>query len=225
MGGRQYHPKTATTTTRSLSLVLAFSSLLLIALSILYFISSSSSSLPSSTSSSSSFFSSSPVHSSQPPDYSFVASLKKFLKANPPDAVSADDNFHDVNKLDDSIWNIETQRLFQQFNSPSPFPLRVYVYQMPSKFTYDLLRLFIDNYTDTSNLTSNGSPVHRLIEQHSIDYWLWADLIAPDSHRLLNHVVVRVPNQQDADLFYIPFFTTISFFLLDKQPCKALYRV
>lgn len=218
MGGRQYHPKTTAATTRSLSLVLAFSSLLLIALSILYLISSSSSSYDSSPSSF-------PVHPSQAPDYSFVASLKKFLKANAPDAVSAEHKFHDVNKLDDSISNIETQSLFQQFNSPSPFPLRVYVYQMPSKFTYDLLRLFIDNYTDTSNLTSNGSPVHRLIEQHSIDYWLWADLIAPVSHRLLNHVVVRVPNQQDADLFYIPFFTTISFFLLDKQPCKALYRV
>ena len=36
---------------------------------------------------------------------------------------------------------------------------------MPSKFTYDLLRLFITSYKDTSNLTSNGSPVHRLIEQ------------------------------------------------------------
>ncbi|KAJ6378364.1 hypothetical protein OIU78_028581 [Salix suchowensis] len=24
---------------------------------------------------------------------------------------------------------------------------------------------------DTDNLTSDGSPVHRLIDQHSVDYW------------------------------------------------------
>lgn len=60
--------------------------------------------------------------------------------------------------------------------------------------------------------------------QHSIDYWLWADLIAPESQRLLKNVV-RVYRQEDADLFYIPFFTTISYFLLEKQQCKSLYRV
>ncbi|KAH1113916.1 hypothetical protein J1N35_007294 [Gossypium stocksii] len=106
---------------------------------------------------------------------------------------------------------------------PLNFPIRVYVYQMPNKFTYDLLWLFWNTYRETSNLTSNGSPVHRLIEQHSIDYWLWADLIAPESERLLKNVV-RVDRQEEADLFYVPFFTTISFFLLEKQRCKVLYR-
>lgn len=60
--------------------------------------------------------------------------------------------------------------------------------------------------------------------QHSIDYWLWADLIAPESQRLLKSVV-RVKRQEEADIFYVPFFTTISYFLLEKQECKALYRV
>lgn len=60
--------------------------------------------------------------------------------------------------------------------------------------------------------------------QHSIDYWLWADLIAPESERLLK-TVVRVHRQEEADLFYIPFFTTISYFLMEKHQCKALYRV
>lgn len=60
--------------------------------------------------------------------------------------------------------------------------------------------------------------------QHSIDYWLWADLIAPKSQRLLKNVI-RVERQEEADIFYVPFFTTISYFLLEKQECKALYRV
>lgn len=119
---------------------------------------------------------------------------------------------------------MENQRVYEDaFYPASSMPIRVYVYEMPPKFTYDLLWLFRNTYKETSNLTSNGSPVHRLIEQHSVDYWLWADLIAPESERLLKNVI-RVPKQEEADLFYIPFFTTISFFLLEKQQCKALYR-
>ncbi|XAR71530.1 Xylogalacturonan beta-1,3-xylosyltransferase [Bertholletia excelsa] len=196
-----------------------------------------------------SFFSSSPsrsvpIYDSQNPypvsspevEYSFLASLEKFLTSTSKIQTSStltDDTVDSVSeevvkKLDDMIGKTETERLYgdpfyPSFPFSAPLPLRVYVYEMPHKFTYDLLWLFRDTYKETSNLTSNGSPVHRLIEQHSIDYWLWADLIAPESERLLKNVV-RVHQQDEADLFYIPFFTTISFFLLEKQQCKALYR-
>ncbi|CAH1446577.1 unnamed protein product [Lactuca virosa] len=166
--------------------------------------------------------------------YSFVDSLELFLKKwsisgsrhLPEDTVSdpETEEQQQVRKLDDLIWKTETARLYDDEQSSffSP-PVRVYVYEMPAKFTYDMLQLFQSTYKETFNLTSNGSPVHRLIEQHSIDYWLWADLIAPESERLLKSVV-RVHRKEDADLFYVPFFTTISFFLLEKQHCKTLYR-
>ncbi|KVI07513.1 Exostosin-like protein, partial [Cynara cardunculus var. scolymus] len=167
-------------------------------------------------------------------EYSFVASLESFLSKRsihgsrhlPDDTVgdSAAEEDQQVRRLDDLIWRTETARVYNDekgsFFSP---PLRVYVYEMPAKFTYDMLSLFQNTYKETFNLTSNGSPVHRLIEQHSIDYWLWADLIAPESERLLKSVV-RVHRKEDADLFYVPFFTTISYFLLEKQQCKMLYR-
>ncbi|MCL7033521.1 hypothetical protein MKW94_005702 [Papaver nudicaule] len=59
-----------------------------------------------------------------------------------------------------------------QFDSASSVAnvLKVYVYEMPAKFTYDLLWLFRNTYKDTSNLTSNGSPVHRLIEQDALKW-------------------------------------------------------
>ncbi|KAG6714662.1 hypothetical protein I3842_05G213200 [Carya illinoinensis] len=161
------------------------------------------------------------------PETSFVASLEHFLfhqahkSSQAARLVRGTDDV--VTDLDDSMYGIESKRVIGDPYFPVGMPIRVYVYEMPSKFTYDLLWLFRNTYRDTSNLTSNGSPVHRLIEQHSIDYWLWADLIAPESERLLKSVV-RVDRQEEADLFYIPFFTTISFFLLEKQQCKALYR-
>ncbi|XP_076954017.1 putative arabinosyltransferase ARAD1 [Bidens hawaiensis] len=153
--------------------------------------------------------------------YSFVNSLELFL--NTPRSRqfhddTATENQNEVKILDDLIWRRESGSVYEV-----SLPVRVYVYNMPDKFTYDMLWLFRNTYKQTVNLTSNGSPVHRLIEQHSIDYWLWADLIAPESERLIKSVV-RVDRQEDADLFYVPFFTTISFFLLEKQQCKALYR-
>ncbi|KAM0849230.1 hypothetical protein ACQ4PT_053862 [Festuca glaucescens] len=154
---------------------------------------------------------------------SFVASLDRFLDS--PHRAAASSAAPD--DLDAAIRREEEARLYGDPGvawPAAPAPLRVYVHEMPRKFTYDLLRLFRDSYRQTDNLTSNGSPVHRLIEQHSIDYWLWADLIAPETQRLLKSVI-RVQRQEEADIFYVPFFTTISYFLLEKQECKALYRV
>ncbi|XP_009788180.1 putative arabinosyltransferase ARAD1 [Nicotiana tabacum] len=218
MAGRHYSAASGTFKPRSPALLFLLSFL---ALTLLFYIFSS-------------FSTSSPSHySSRNPnseiDYSFVASLEKFLTKSPrsptagDDTVSGTTSVEDAKNLDDSVWKNENQRLYDEPFYPAFSPLKVYVYQMPSKFTYDLLWLFHNTYRETSNLTSNGSPVHRLIEQHSIDYWLWADLIAPESERLLRNVI-RVHKQEEADLFYIPFFTTISFFLMEKQQCKALYR-
>ncbi|KAG8497220.1 hypothetical protein CXB51_008450 [Gossypium anomalum] len=163
-----------------------------------------------------------------PPQTSFLASLELFLTHKALNHRSSDDTVRsllqdDVRMFDDRKFAKEMDWVYGDPYYPLNFPIRVYVYQMPNKFTYDLLWLFRKTYRETSNLTSSGSPVHRLIEQHSIDYWLWADLIAPESERLLKNVV-RVDRQEEADLFYVPFFTTISFFLLEKQQCKALYR-
>ncbi|KAJ9185603.1 hypothetical protein P3X46_005215 [Hevea brasiliensis] len=158
------------------------------------------------------------------PETSFLASLEDFLAEKAPRSSTVlQVTEEELTELDEKIFMRESERAYGDPYYPLEFPIRVYVYEMPRKFTYDLLWLFRNSYRETDNLTSNGSPVHRLIEQHSIDYWLWADLIAPESERLLKSVV-RVRRQEEADLFYIPFFTTISFFLLEKQQCKALYR-
>jgi hypothetical protein len=95
---------------------------------------------------------------------SFLASLDRFLSDPHPAASAAAPG-----ELDAAIRVQEEARLYGDeypaWPAPAAGPLRVYVYEMPGKFTYDLLRLFRDSYRDTDNLTSNGSPVHRLIEQ------------------------------------------------------------
>ncbi|KAJ6802758.1 putative arabinosyltransferase ARAD1 [Iris pallida] len=217
MAGRHFRLFSTAASSTSSSLIITILSLL--TLTSLYFLFTSSSSsnciIPNQTPSLS------PNPNSPPPQYSFVASLDKFLSSSSSvsslssQSAASPDSPED---LDDRIWKREAEMSWTD-----PSVVRVYVYDMPAKFTYDLLRMFRETYRETTNLTSNGSPVHRLIEQHSIDFWLWSDLIAPESDRLLKNVI-RVHRQEEADLFYIPFFTTISFFLMEKQQCKALYR-
>lgn len=164
-------------------------------------------------------------------EHSFVRSLQIFLdtrhhpRSSPTTAmatdveISADETI--IRDLDRKVGRRETLDLYTQ--NSLDHRLKVYVYDMPSRFTYDLLWLFHETFKQTANLTSNGSPVHRLIEQHSVDYWLWADLLSPESGRLVK-TVVRVYDQEEADIFYVPFFTTISYFLLEKPQRSLLYR-
>ncbi|GAB2255580.1 hypothetical protein Droror1_Dr00009358 [Drosera rotundifolia] len=222
MAGNNFYTSPTTRDSPLFKSPIAIYTLSLLSLCVLFLFISSSSPIPKSPL---------PIPNTNPRfESSFVASLEHFLATNraarDDDTVRDDLGEESVRTLDDMIWRKENERLYDEGGNVWPggsMPVRVYVYDMPAKFTYDLLWLFWNTYKETDNLTSNGSPVHRLIEQHSVDYWLWADLIAPVSERLLRNVV-RVHRQEEADLFYIPFFTTISFFLMERQQCKALYR-
>lgn len=114
-----------------------------------------------------------PPISSVKPETSFVLSLEHFLthkapKSPPPhdDTVPAAGDVEEASrKLDEALSEAEMERVVRDPYYPLGSPIRVYVYEMPWKFTYDLLWTFRNTYRETSNLTSNGSPVHRLIEQ------------------------------------------------------------
>lgn len=108
------------------------------------------------------------LNPSDQPETSFVASLENFLIHKAPKLSSLRDDTvrgesdDDARKLDDMVFERENRWLNED---PVGFPIKVYVYEMPKKFTLDLLWLFHNTYKETSNATSNGSPVHRLIEQ------------------------------------------------------------
>ena len=96
---------------------------------------------------------------------SFVASLEQLLIHKAPmltsqvrdDTVRGESDDDDLRKLDSMVS--------ESPGYPTGFRVKVYIYEMPKKFTFDLLWLFHNTYKETSNATSNGSPVHRLIEQ------------------------------------------------------------
>jgi len=91
------------------------------------------------------------------PEYSFLESLHGFLvKHAAENTASGGDSPAIVD---------EGERFSRAIVEAERPTLNVYVYKMPAKFTTDLLRLFHDSLERTAKLTSNGSPVHRLIEQ------------------------------------------------------------
>ena len=96
-----------------------------------------------------------------------MSSLEKFLESV-PDLRSEGGGFSTEDDLDEAIWKKDSN-FFYEGNSLGHWSalsvVKVFVYEMPNKFTYDLLKLFLTTYKETENLTSNGSPVHRLIEQ------------------------------------------------------------
>lgn len=97
------------------------------------------------------------------PEYSFLASLHAFL-------VKHSETPSTISRVSPASAENDGGR-FDRFalrNTGAPRTLNLYVYEMPAKFTTDLLWLFQNSLEQTENLTSNGSPVHRLIQQVSL---------------------------------------------------------
>lgn len=91
--------------------------------------------------------------------------------------------------------------------------LKVFMYDLPSEFHFDLLgregvgenlwpdlRVKVPEYPGGLNL------------QHSIEYWLTLDLLSSEfSENLRGRNVVRVHNSSQADVVFVPFFSSLCY--------------
>ncbi|KAI4348515.1 hypothetical protein L6164_009229 [Bauhinia variegata] len=91
--------------------------------------------------------------------------------------------------------------------------LKVFMYDLPPEFHFGLLdwkpngksvwpdiRTQIPHYPGGLNL------------QHSIEYWLTLDLLASEFTEARNaHSVLRVHNSSEADIIFVPFFSSLSY--------------
>ncbi|XVF06698.1 hypothetical protein REPUB_Repub06bG0073000 [Reevesia pubescens] len=92
-------------------------------------------------------------------------------------------------------------------------PLKIFMYDLDPEFHFGLLdwkpqggsvwpdiRTRIPSYPGGLNL------------QHSIEYWLTLDLLASEiSDNPSNRVAIRVQNSSEADLIFVPFFSSLSY--------------
>ncbi|MCL7045706.1 hypothetical protein MKW94_015191 [Papaver nudicaule] len=94
--------------------------------------------------------------------------------------------------------------ILSSYNSPNP-SVKVYLYDLPRKFTYGVVESYLKARDPSVSIPVND--VKYPGNQHSAEWWLFSDLIKEDRY---GSSVVRVLDPEDADLFYVPFFSSLS---------------
>ena len=85
--------------------------------------------------------------------------------------------------------------------------VKVYMYDLPLRFTYGVIaaRYAARGLPLPDNVTSLSYPGH----QHMGEWFLFLDMNRPQSDRV-GSPVTRVMDPEEADLFYVPFFSSLS---------------
>ncbi|XP_022638804.1 probable arabinosyltransferase ARAD1 isoform X2 [Vigna radiata var. radiata] len=103
--------------------------------------------------------------------------------------------------------------------SGAKFPtVKVFLYDLPSRFTHGVIRHhalargahFSKKHDDVSSLKYPG-------HQHMAEWYLFADLSRADSDRS-GSPVVRVMDPEEADFFFVPFFSSLSLIVNPPRP-------
>ncbi|KAG2684146.1 hypothetical protein I3843_10G062000 [Carya illinoinensis] len=90
-------------------------------------------------------------------------------------------------------------------------------------YLYDLPRRFTNGVIEHHSIARGGRPVDDVTllkypgHQHMAEWYLFSDLMRPDSERI-GSPVVRVLDPDEADLFYVSFFSSLS---LIVNPIRA----
>ncbi|XP_059440225.1 probable arabinosyltransferase ARAD1 [Corylus avellana] len=103
----------------------------------------------------------------------------------------------------------------QSFPGNSAPRLKVYLYDLPRRFTHGVI--------EHHSMARGGRPVNDVTllkypgHQHMAEWYLFSDLIRPEPERV-GSPVVRVLDPDEADLFYVPYFSSLS---LIVNPARA----
>ncbi|KAL0912285.1 hypothetical protein M5K25_018248 [Dendrobium thyrsiflorum] len=107
--------------------------------------------------------------------------------------------------------------LSHSFLSPLPTPSlsysssvrrpKIYLYDLPRLFTYGVIESYLLARDPFRSLPIADSDLHYPGHQHSAEWWLLTDLLRPDRSA---SPVERVSDPEEADLFYVPFFSSLS---------------
>lgn len=107
--------------------------------------------------------------------------------------------------------------------------LRVYMYDMPSKFHFGLLGWEgKDNeiWPDVSNRSQVPPYPGGLNKQHSVEYWLTLDLLASNKETIVRPcTAIRVHNITQADVVFVPFFAALSYNRHSKARARGNEKV
>ena len=92
-------------------------------------------------------------------------------------------------------------------------PLKVYMYELPRKYNMGLLDRDDPNQELpwTNPVAPPWSFEYEVNKQHSVEYWLMVYLLNARDRKNEKMAAVRVNDPNDADVFFVPFFSARSF--------------
>lgn len=101
------------------------------------------------------------------------------------------------------------------FCDPKQAILKVYMYDMPPEFHFGLLgwkgsgNQIWPIVSDPKKIPSYPGGLNL---QHSVEYWLTLDLLASNTENIVRPCsAIRVLNSSEADVIYVPFFSSVSY--------------
>ncbi|KAJ8528928.1 hypothetical protein K7X08_030668 [Anisodus acutangulus] len=97
--------------------------------------------------------------------------------------------------------------------NPSNQLLKVFMYDLPPQFHFELLGWKAEGKSVWPDIRSTVPEYQGGLNlQHSIEYWLTLDLLYSEFADNLNgRSAIRVHNSSEADVIFVPFFSSISY--------------
>lgn len=107
------------------------------------------------------------------------------------------------------------QRIHDGYGDDRASKVKVYLYDLPRKFTYGV----IESYEKSrgGEAKNDDALLKYPGHQHSAEWYLFRDLNRP-SHDRVDSAVARVYDPDQADLFYVPFFSSLSLVVNLNRP-------
>ncbi|XP_019051756.1 PREDICTED: probable arabinosyltransferase ARAD1 isoform X2 [Nelumbo nucifera] len=135
----------------------------------------------------------------------FYAFFNTFLSPINPTPAKLDSSFPFDSTKSVSLSKSEFYNSRKSMENSSP--VKVYMYDLPRKFTYGVIESYLMARESLKSPVEDVSTLKYPGHQHSAEWWLFSDLIREDR---FGSPVVRVSDPEEADLFYVPFFSSLS---------------
>ncbi|CAA6669841.1 unnamed protein product [Spirodela intermedia] len=93
---------------------------------------------------------------------------------------------------------------------------KIYLYDLPRKFTYGVVESYLLARVPAAAVSKDDGSFRYPGHQHSAEWWLFTDLLR--QVRPATSPVTRVDDPEEADLFYVPFFSSLSLVVNPIRP-------
>ncbi|KAG0471145.1 hypothetical protein HPP92_015691 [Vanilla planifolia] len=95
---------------------------------------------------------------------------------------------------------------------------KIYLYDLPRRFTYGVIESYLHARDPLRVPAAFDVDLSYPGHQHSAEWWLFADLLRSDRS---GSPIERVLDPEDADLFYVPFFSSLSLIVNPIRPVSG----